>query len=177
MQIDNCICVQSRAGVSLRQFYAAAPLQNVKSHAWPLVSCCTNKYPRKKVYTPWIITSGPRDGNTVNTGLTFCVSRKAGRLASVDMCVDMSHCSLSCLSCISSDPGISHGLSEAEEQLHTALRSPLRGRCALPGQPADSWPRPDGCWPLSVPSSPPGHQPHTGPWLVTRSSPPHLRHP
>ena len=142
MQIDNCICVQSRAGVSLRQFYAAAPLQNVKSHAWPLVSCCTNKYPRKKSLhavnnNKW---ARPRDGNTVNTGLTFCVSRKAGRLASVDM----SHCSLSCL-CVSSDPGISHGLSEAEEQLHTALRSPLRGRCALPGQQADSWPRPDGC--------------------------------
>ena len=102
MQIDNCICVQSRAGVSLRQFYAAAPLQNVKSHAWPLVSCCTNKYPRKKSLHAVNINKWaqprPRDGNmdSVNTGLTFCVSRKAGRLASVDT-VDMSHCSLSCL--------------------------------------------------------------------------------
>ena len=99
MQIDNCICVQSRAGVSLRQFYAAAPLQNVKSHAWPLVSCCTNKYPRKKSLHAVNINKWaqprPRDGNmdSVNTGLTFCVSRKAGRLASVDM----SHSSLSCL--------------------------------------------------------------------------------
>lgn len=130
----------------------------------------------KKVYTPWIITSGPRDGNTVNTGLTFCVSRKAGRLASVDM----SHCSLSCLSCISSDPGISHGLSEAEEQLHTALRSPLRGRCALPRvsrlTPGPGLMAADH-WVSHLPPLVTSHQPHTGPWLVTRSSPPHLRHP
>ena len=59
-----------------------------------------------------------------------------------------------------SDPGISHGLSEAEEQLHTALRSPLCAQALA----ASQWPGQDS-WPLTtVPSSPPGHQltPGTG---------------
>ena len=62
------------------------------------------------------LLTGEGNMNIVNTGHTFCVSRKAGRLVSVDM----SLCLLSLLSlvCVSqcSDPGISHGLSEAEEQ-------------------------------------------------------------
>ena len=107
--------------------------------------------------------------DTENTGHTFCVSRKAGRLVSVDMSVSaLSSLSAVCCLCLciaSSDPGISHRLSEAEEQLHTALRSPVPAPLGAPLWPGQD-PGPGDCWPLSVPSSPPGHPSpaHTGHW-------------
>lgn len=50
--------------------------------------------------------------------------------------------SVCCLCIASSDPGISHRLSEAEEQLHTALRSPVPAPLAAPlwpGQDPGPW--------------------------------------
>ena len=65
---------------------------------------------------------------------------------SVDMSVSALH-SLSAVCCLciaSSDPGISHRLSEAEEQLHTALRSPVPAPLGAPLWPGQD-PGPGDC--------------------------------
>ena len=69
-------------------------------------------------------------------------SGQTGECRHVSVRTVLTLCSVCCLCIASSDPGISHRLSEAEEQLHTALRSPVPAPLAAPlwpGQDPGPW--------------------------------------